>query len=252
MIHKTRSKGDRGWHPHVPHAKSLFFPALFLACPPDQADLPYTQDGVVPDILFNSHGIPSRMTMGQIWEQVISKVAALMGDEGTRGVPFTHIERLRDACQQLHERGFQRMGREVMPPPSPSPKRGQLWRGGLAFSGITGERLDGDVFLGCVYYQRLRPGDFFFARKKIRGSVPHGPRQVPRPRPRPREPTGAPADGGTRAPRRAACGGDGTIPVRPCVPHHRWTHRGAVTVSSPTAPRRSCRNACCGRATRFG
>jgi DNA-directed RNA polymerase beta subunit len=104
----------------------------------DQADLPYTAEGIVPDILFNSHGIPSRMTMGQMWEQLIAKLTALLGDASRwLGNPFTHANELRRACDRLHSAGYPRFGREPM------------------YSGITGERLDGDVFLGIVYY---RPG----------------------------------------------------------------------------------------------
>ena len=118
----------------------------------------------MPDILFNAHGIPSRMTMGQMWdpggsraigpggEQVIAKLAALLGNDSkvsTYGAPFTHVDRLRSVCMQLHDAGYPGFGREPM------------------YSGITGERLDGDVngvrnarppapFIGMVHYQRLR------------------------------------------------------------------------------------------------
>jgi DNA-directed RNA polymerase beta subunit len=95
-------------------------------------------DGTVPDILFNSHGIPSRMTMGQMWETVLSKLNALLGDVGTCGVPFTEMERMLAACDGLHTHGYPRMGREQF------------------YSGITGEPLDGPTFCGVVFYQRLR------------------------------------------------------------------------------------------------
>ena len=94
--------------------------------------------------------------MGQMWgpgtevprspvtEQVIAKLAALMGLDsgvGSFGIPFTHMDRLRSVCHKLHDAGYQRMGREAL------------------FSGVTGEKLDGLVFMGMVYYQRLRAGD---------------------------------------------------------------------------------------------
>lgn len=74
-------------------------------------------------------------------EQVIAKLTALLGNDsgvGNFGIPFTHVDRLRSVCTKLHDAGYQRMGREAM------------------FSGITGEKLDGLVFMGMVYYQRLR------------------------------------------------------------------------------------------------
>lgn len=73
-----------------------------------------------------------------MWEQVIAKVGALLGRRPGSGMPFTHIDDLRAACDQLHQAGFPGLGREPM------------------YSGVTGERLDGRVFIGCVYYQRLR------------------------------------------------------------------------------------------------
>lgn len=80
----------------------------------DQADLPYTIDGTVPDILFNAHGIPSRMTMGQMWEQILSKLNALVGREGGRfGVPFTGMDKLATAITGLHAAGFPGMGRRL-------------------------------------------------------------------------------------------------------------------------------------------
>lgn len=92
--------------------------------------------------------------MGQMWEQVIGKLTALMGLDsrmGQCGVPFTHIDRLRTVCEGLHARGYPSMGRpqalsieDRLPPREP------------LYSGITGDRLDGNVFIGLVYYQRLR------------------------------------------------------------------------------------------------
>ena len=93
------------------------------------------------------------MTMGQMcpgptrwvrregpWnrEQVISKASALLGGDLKMGTPFTSVGSLRSVCSQLHASRYPAMGREVM------------------YSGITGERLDGAVYIGLVYYQRLR------------------------------------------------------------------------------------------------
>ena len=74
-------------------------------------------------------------------EQLIGKLSALLGSDcrvGQCGILFTHIDALRSVCDSLHAAGYPRMGREVM------------------YSGVNGKRLDGPVFLGMVYYQRLR------------------------------------------------------------------------------------------------
>jgi len=104
-----------------------------MVVPPE--DLPFTVDGVIPDVIINPHAIPSRMTIGQFIESVAGKAAALTG-EILDGTPFSNVtqERIREI---LVNYGFQPAGKEVM------------------YNGITGEKLTADIFIGVVYYQKL-------------------------------------------------------------------------------------------------
>lgn len=100
-----------------------------------EEDMPFTADGIVPDIIINPHAIPSRMTIGQFIEAIAGKVSALRGDP-IDGTTFANEspETIREALQKL---GFQPSGRETM------------------YSGMSGEKLAVDVFVGMVYYQKL-------------------------------------------------------------------------------------------------
>jgi len=98
-------------------------------------DMPFTEEGLVPDIVINPHAIPSRMTIGQFVETIAGKVAAMRGEQ-VDGTPFSNEDpnSLREALLNL---GFQYSGREVL------------------YNGISGEKLAADVFVGVVYYQKL-------------------------------------------------------------------------------------------------
>ena len=131
----------------------------FLSCPPSsddvpsrQEDLPFTCDGVTPDITMNPHAIPSRMTIAHLIETLVSKVAALTGKEGI-GTPFNKNVKVDEIANELHANGFQRFGFEVM------------------YNGMTGRKLDAMIYLGPTYYQRLRHmvDDKIFSR--ARGQV---------------------------------------------------------------------------------
>lgn len=99
-------------------------------------DMPFTSDGVVPDIIVNPHAIPSRMTIGQLNETLLSLLCTITGERGD-GTMFrgTSIEYI---CEKLKEAGYDAYGRTKL------------------HNGFTGEEYDGLVFMGPTYYQRLR------------------------------------------------------------------------------------------------
>ncbi len=101
-----------------------------------QEDMPFTRQGIVPDLIINPHAIPSRMTIAHLVECQLSKVATLKGDEGD-ATPFTKVT-VTQISEILRSQGYQSRGFEVM------------------YNGHTGRKLVAQVFLGPTYYQRLR------------------------------------------------------------------------------------------------
>jgi DNA-directed RNA polymerase II subunit RPB2 len=105
------------------------------ACLPQQ-DMPFTSDGMVPDIIVNPHAIPSRMTIGMLNEQLLNILCCQTGERGD-GTAFrgTSIEYIADS---LEKAGYDRHGRTKM------------------YNGFTGEEYEALVFFGPCYYQRLK------------------------------------------------------------------------------------------------
>ncbi len=102
---------------------------------PDE-DMPYTADGVRPDIILNPHAIPSRMTIGKLIEIVTSKAAAFEG-ERINATAFRRFD-VKEFMRNLTEVGYSSSGKERM------------------YSGYTGKPLSAMIFTGPCYYQSLR------------------------------------------------------------------------------------------------
>ena len=99
-------------------------------------DLPFSASGIVPDLIFSPHGIPSRMTISHLIELIGGKVAALSG----RYVDATTYssETEFDLRKELLTHGFKENGTEIM------------------YDGITGKQYPAKIYIGNMYYLKLK------------------------------------------------------------------------------------------------
>ena len=102
----------------------------------EQEEMPFTKDGIVPDLIINPHAIPSRMTINQLLEVVLGKSSSLGGFLGD-ATAFQNND-IHDYAELMKKYDYDEWGNEVM------------------YSGITGEQLKTSIFIGPTYYQRIK------------------------------------------------------------------------------------------------
>jgi len=132
-------------------------------------DMPFTESGIQPDIIINPCCIPSRMTIGQLFECVFSKVAAIRG-EMIDATPFNNFD-FTKITEELKEYGFDENGYEHL------------------YCGMTGKKILSKIFIGPTFYLRLK----HMVQDKIHSRA-SGPRQRLTRQP----PDGRAKDGGLR------------------------------------------------------
>ncbi len=108
-------------------------------------DIPFTSKGIKPDVIFNPHGLPSRMTVGYLLELLAGKVSSLRG-EVVDGTSFSG-ESKEELENQLENLGFRFDGKESM------------------YNAITGKRMTAKIFVGNLYYLKLK----YMVANKIHG-----------------------------------------------------------------------------------
>ncbi|MBN3037442.1 MAG: DNA-directed RNA polymerase subunit B [Candidatus Diapherotrites archaeon] len=102
-----------------------------------QHDMPFTENGITPDIIMNPHAVPSRMTVGHVLEVLGSKAVSLEGEDFLNATAFDRLD-YGGLKKMLLKHGFRHDGKEVL------------------YNGVTGEKIEAEIFIGVCYYQRLK------------------------------------------------------------------------------------------------
>ena len=103
-----------------------------------EADMPFTAEGIRPDIIVNPHAMPSRMTIGHLVEALIAKVACIYGGFGDCTAFLNKGPKEKVFGSLLTRAGYSSTGNQIM------------------YNGMTGEQLETEVYLGPTYYERLK------------------------------------------------------------------------------------------------
>ena len=103
-----------------------------------EADMPFTENGIRPDIIINPHALPSRMTIGQLVETLMGKACAEYGGFGDCTAFVNEGSRHQIFGKLLTEIGYKSSGNELL------------------YNGETGEQLESELFIGPCYYMRLK------------------------------------------------------------------------------------------------
>ena len=101
-----------------------------------EENMPFTEDGICPDVIINPHAIPSRMTIAQLIECMMGKIGSMKG-KFFDGTPFEKVN-TEDLTQELLDLGFEHKGYETL------------------YNGETGEKIKSKIFIGPTFYQRLK------------------------------------------------------------------------------------------------
>jgi DNA-directed RNA polymerase II subunit RPB2 len=102
-----------------------------------EANMPFTKDGIRPDIIINPHALPSRMTIGQMIETIIGKGCSMNGTFGDC-TAFMANDKISLFGKVLVQNGFHCKGDEIM------------------YDGMSGKQIEASVFIGPTYYMRLK------------------------------------------------------------------------------------------------
>jgi DNA-directed RNA polymerase II subunit RPB2 len=103
-----------------------------------EKDMPFTKDGLKPDLIINPHALPTRQTIGHLVECLIGKVCTMYGgfsdctafnNEGSKAALYGRL---------LPEVGFHSSGHDIL------------------YNGMTGEQIETEIFIGPNYYMRLK------------------------------------------------------------------------------------------------
>ena len=103
-----------------------------------ECDMPFTEDGIRPDLIINPHALPSRMTIGQIIETMFGKLCTNLGSFGDCTAYQTKGSNIKTYGAHLTDSGFHSSGNQLM------------------HDAHTGEQLQADIFIGPTYYMRLK------------------------------------------------------------------------------------------------
>lgn len=103
-----------------------------------EEDMPFTKEGIRPDLIINPHALPSRMTIGQLVECLFGKACAMYGAYGDCTAFATKGANFDTYGDMLTKMGFNNTGNEVL------------------YSGFTGKQLHSDIYIGPTYYMRLK------------------------------------------------------------------------------------------------